>query len=138
MTPVEPSRTRAFLSPNLNPTGLASAASALWAAGVMIWNATHHHGVIDPQVVVAALAAAAFLYTRFKVTPVANPKDGAGNPLISPPVFRLPLDSPYGAGGFPGGPPVTTVMTGGATSPPLSPTSPIGTEGGQPPVTPNG
>jgi hypothetical protein len=50
----------------------------------MILNATHHHGVIDPQVIVAALGAAAFLYARFKVTPVADPKDGNGQPLVAP------------------------------------------------------
>jgi hypothetical protein len=49
----------------------------------MIWNATHHHAVIDPQVIVAALGAAAFLYARFKVTPVADPKDGNGQPLTA-------------------------------------------------------
>jgi hypothetical protein len=58
----------------------------------MILNATHHHGVIDPQVIVAALGAAAFLYARFKVTPVADPKDGNGQPLVaapSPPVITV-------------------------------------------------
>ena len=69
------------LSPSLNPTGLASALAAIYAAVVMVWNATHHQGVIDPQVIIAALAAAAFLYTRFKVTPVADPHDGNGQPL---------------------------------------------------------
>jgi hypothetical protein len=75
------------LAPSLNPTGLGSAAAAIYAAVMMIWNATHHQGVIDPQVIVAALAAAAFLYTRFKVTPVADPKDGNGAPLqaVTPP-----------------------------------------------------
>ena len=74
------------LTPSLNPTGLGSAAAALYAAVVMVWNATHHHGVIDPQVVVAALGAAAFLYARFKVTPVADPKDGNGVPLVAAPL----------------------------------------------------
>lgn len=73
------------LTPALNPTGISSAAAALYAAVVMIWNATHHQGVIDPQVIVAGLAAAAFLYARFKVTPVADPKDGNGNPLAAVP-----------------------------------------------------
>ena len=75
------------LSPSLNPTGLASAAAAIYAAVVMIWNAAHHHGVIDVPVIVAAVSAAAFLYTRFKVTPVADPRDGNGKPLtpVSPP-----------------------------------------------------
>jgi hypothetical protein len=71
------------LTPALNPTGLGSAAAAIYAAVVMIWNATHHHAVIDPQVIIAAIGAAAFLYTRFKVTPVADPKDGNGQPLIA-------------------------------------------------------
>ena len=69
------------LSPNLNPTGIGSAAAAVYAAAVMIWNATHHHAVIDPQVIIAAIGAAAFLYSRFKVTPVADPRDGNGQPL---------------------------------------------------------
>ena len=85
------------LSPSTNATGLSSAAAALYAGVVMVWNATHHQGVIDPQVIIAALAAAAFLYTRFKVTPVADPKDGNGNPLQAAPplpVISLPPSSP--------------------------------------------
>jgi len=80
------------LTPTLNPTGLGSAAAAIYAAVVMIWNATHHHAVIDPQVIVAAIGAAAFLYTRFKVTPVADPKDGNGVPLkpVAPPAAQGP------------------------------------------------
>lgn len=49
----------------------------------MILNAVNHHGVINAQVIIAALTAAAFLYTRFKVTPVADPKDGNGQPLVA-------------------------------------------------------
>jgi hypothetical protein len=78
------------LTPSTNAPGLGSAAAAIYAAVVMIWNATHHHAVIDPQVIVAALGAAAFLYARFKVTPVADPKDGNGQPLVAaPPVAPL-------------------------------------------------
>jgi len=77
------------LSPATNATGLGSAAAAIYAAVVMIWNASHHQGVIDPQVVIAALAAAAFLYSRMKVTPIADPKDGNGNPLT--PLVTIPL-----------------------------------------------
>jgi hypothetical protein len=77
------------LSPQLNPTGLGSAAAAIYAAAVMIWNATHHHAVIDPQVIIAAVGAAAFLYTRFKVTPVADPKDGNGQALVSAPAATV-------------------------------------------------
>jgi hypothetical protein len=79
---------RRALSPSLNPTGLGAAIAALYAAVVMIWNATHSHGVIDPQVVIAAVAAAAFLYTRFKVTPVADPRDSDGKPLTPPPAVQ--------------------------------------------------
>ena len=71
-----------ILSPSLNPTGLGAAIAAVYAAVIMIWNASHHHGVIDPQVIVAALGAAAFLYSRMKVTPVADPRDGDGHPLV--------------------------------------------------------
>ena len=79
------------LSPATNATGLASAAAAIYAAVVMVWNSTHHQGVIDPQVVIAALAAAAFLYSRMKVTPIADPKDGNGTPLVAlPPPLILP------------------------------------------------
>ena len=81
ISPSSPRRRAGALSPVLNPTGLGSAAAAVYAAVVMIWNATHHMGVIDPQVVIAALAAAAFLYTRFRVTPIADPRDGNGAPL---------------------------------------------------------
>jgi len=49
----------------------------------MILNAVNHHGVINAQVIIAALGAAAFLYARFKVTPMADPKDGNGQPLVT-------------------------------------------------------
>lgn len=72
------------LSPSLNPTGIGSAVAAIYAAVVMVVNATHHQAVIDPQVILAAVFAAAFLYSRFKVTPVADPRDGNGQPLTIP------------------------------------------------------
>lgn len=59
-----------------------AAVSAIYAAVVMILHVVHGQGVIDPQVIVSALAAAAALYTRFVVTPVADPKDGNGAPLL--------------------------------------------------------
>jgi hypothetical protein len=84
------------LSPATNPAGLGSAAAAIYAAVVMVWNATHHQGVIDPQVVIAALAAGAFLYSRMRVTPIADPRDGNGDPLtkaesLPPPLPVLPM-----------------------------------------------
>lgn len=90
------------LTPGLNPTGLGSAAAAVYAAAVMIWNATHHQGVIDPQVIVAALTAAAFLYSRFKVTPTADPKDGNGQPLTAAADVSLRLAAPPPGEGSPG------------------------------------
>lgn len=87
------------LRPSTNPTGIASAAAAIYAATVMIYNAINHHGVIDPQVVIAAVAAAAFLYARFKVTPVADPRDGNGKPLNSAPlpvITMPPAGKPQG------------------------------------------
>lgn len=84
-----------MLGVSTNPTGLASAFAAIYAAVTMVWNAAHHAGVIDPQVIVAALAAAAFLYTRFLVTPVADPKDGSGTPLVpAPPVAPVVATPP--------------------------------------------
>ena len=78
------------LSPTLNPTGLGSAAAAIYAAVVMIYNAVNGQAVIDPQVVIAAVAAAAFLYSRFRVTPVADPRDGNGAPLVTKPPVEGP------------------------------------------------
>jgi len=66
----------------LNPAGLTSAGLAVYAAVVMILNAYHGHGVIDPPVIVAAVGAVAALLTRQVVTPVADPRDGNGMPLL--------------------------------------------------------
>lgn len=88
------------LTPATNPAGIGSSAAAIYAAIVMIVNATHHHAVIDPQVVIAALGAAGFLYARFKVTPVADPKDGNGQPLVS--AAALPVITVNTTGGVTG------------------------------------
>ncbi len=71
-----------ILNPSLNPAGLSSAVLALYALGTGIWNVAHHAGAVDPQVIVAAVAAVAALFTRQVVTPVADPKDGAFRPLM--------------------------------------------------------
>src|SRR5262245_11073138 len=72
------------LTPSLNPSGLGAAAAAIYAAVIMVWHAAHHQGVIDPQVLAAGAGAAWLIYTRFKVTPVADPRDHNGNPLHGP------------------------------------------------------
>lgn len=71
-----------LVHPALNPAGLMAAAGTAYAATVMILNAYHHKGVIDPQVIVAAAGAVAALLTRQVVTPVADPRDGNGEPLL--------------------------------------------------------
>ena len=74
-----------LLSPATNPAGLTAAGMAIYAAAVMITNVVHHHGVVDVPAVVAAISAVAALYTRQKVTPVTDPKDGNGQPLAPAP-----------------------------------------------------
>lgn len=76
------------LNVSTNPAGLLAAAGVVYAAAVMIYNAVQHHGVIDTNVIVAAVGAVAALLTRQVVTPVADPKNGAGVPLI--PVTAVP------------------------------------------------
>ena len=85
------------VSPSLNPAGLMAAAGAVYAAALMIVNAVHGHGVIDPAVIVAAVAAASALLTRTQVTPVADPKNGAGQPLV-PDYAPVPAVPPPGTG----------------------------------------
>lgn len=79
------------LSPSTNPAGLLSAVAVIYAAVIMIWNVAHHHGAIDPQVIVAAVGAAAALYTRFLVTPVRDPKDGNGASLLHVPLTAISI-----------------------------------------------
>ncbi len=76
------------LNVSTNPAGLLAAAGAVYAAAVMIYNAVTHHGVIDTGVIVAAVGAVGALLARQVVTPVADPKNGAGVPLVPlvPPV----------------------------------------------------
>ena len=67
-----------LINPMTNPNGYLAAGGAVFAAAVMIINAVHHHGIIDPPVIVGAVGA---LFARQLVTPVKDPKDGNGNPL---------------------------------------------------------
>jgi len=81
-----------YLSPNLNPAGLMAAAGAVYAAAVMIYNVIHHHGVLSAPVIVAAVSAVLALLTRQVVTPVADPRDGNGQPLTA--AAPAPLQAP--------------------------------------------
>lgn len=71
------------LHPALNPAGYMAAASAIYAAVTAIYNAYNHHGALSAPVIIAALTAVASLLTRQVVTPVADPKDGNGDPLVT-------------------------------------------------------
>lgn len=81
-----------LVNPVTNPAGYLAAAGAVYAAAVMIYNAMHHHGVIDTAVIVAAIGAVGALFTRTLVTPVKDPKDGNGQPLlpVAPPAPGTP------------------------------------------------
>jgi hypothetical protein len=70
------------LSPIKNPAGLMAAGLAVYAAITMVMNVVHGDGVIDPQVVVAAVAAVAAVFTRQLVTPVADPRSKNGVRLV--------------------------------------------------------
>lgn len=79
-----------LVNPKTNPAGYMAAAGAVYAAVAMIWNAYHHHGVINVPVIIAAVAAVSSLLSRQLVTPTADPKDGAGHPLV-PAVAATPV-----------------------------------------------
>lgn len=88
------------INPVTNPAGWLSAAGAVAAAVTMLVNAEEHHGLIDPTVITAAVAAVGALLTRQIVTPVADPKSSTGAPLApvtataSPPAVPPPAAWP--------------------------------------------
>jgi hypothetical protein len=92
ISPARRPAVKRLLSPMTNSAGLTSAGMAIYAAVVMIYNASHNHGVVSVPVIVAAVAAVAALYTRQKVTPIADPKDGNGTPLRAP--ITMPQKEP--------------------------------------------
>lgn len=88
-----------LLNVKTNPAGYMAAAGAVYAAAAMILNAVHHHGVINVPVIIAAVGAVSALLSRQLVTPVADPKDGAGNkliPLLPPITPNVPSVKPPG------------------------------------------
>lgn len=87
------------LNPSTNPAGYVAAAGAVVAAVVMILNAVNHHGIIDSSAIVAAVGAVLSLFARGMVTPVADPKDGAGNALA--PAAPATCCTPQGTSGTP-------------------------------------
>ncbi len=107
------------LSPVTNPTGLLASAGIIYAAAVMIVNAVNGHGVIDPSVIIAAIAAVGALLARQVVTPVADPRNGAGTPLA--PVSTLP-PGVYSSGGASG---IVQMAPAGQQEEPGTPTVPV-------------
>ncbi len=66
---------------SLEPAAVGSAVAALYAAGAMLYRADVHEGVLQPDVLVAAVTAVWGLWTRAKVTPLAKPQDAKGRAL---------------------------------------------------------
>lgn len=81
-----------LLNPLTDPNGYLAAAGAVFAAAVMVTNAVNHHGIIDPPVIVGAVAAVGALFARQQVTPVKDPRDGNGQPLV--PKAAAPAPAP--------------------------------------------
>lgn len=105
------------LHPATNAPGLTAAAGAIYAAATMLYNAHYHHGVLSTPVLVSGAAAIIALLTRFVVTPVADPVDGAGRPLVPDLTAPVPaaalggavLDTLRAEAGLPPLPPATGI-----------------------------
>jgi hypothetical protein len=91
---------RRLLIPSLNPAGLMAIAGAVYALAVAVYNVTHSHQAINPQVIVAAIGAFLSALARQVVTPTADPRNGANQPLVPsavppalmpPPVWAPPV-----------------------------------------------
>lgn len=65
----------------LQPAAVGAALAAVYAAVVMVYRAYAGDAVLDWDLLVAAGAAVWGLWTRAQVTPVARPRDNAGEDL---------------------------------------------------------
>jgi hypothetical protein len=76
---------RRLISPNTNATGLVSVlALALAVAFVVLNHQWHPHGnPIDLKTLTALGASVSALLTRFTTTPIVDPKNGAGERLMT-------------------------------------------------------
>jgi hypothetical protein len=101
-----------------NPAGWLATAGAVYAAAVMIYNAVNHHGVIDTNALVAAVGAVGALLTRQVVTPVSDPKNGAGVPLVPVVVVAAPTPQPVM-------PPIVVAPAPGTGTQPMAPLAPV-------------
>ena len=68
----------------LQPAAVGAAMAAVYAAAVMLYRAyVAHDAVLDWDLLIAAGMAVWGLYTRSLVTPVEDPKDNEGRPLVA-------------------------------------------------------
>ena len=65
----------------LQPAAVGAVVAAVYAAGISIYRAATGQGVLEPDVIVAAVTAVWGLYTRTQVTPLARPRDADGERL---------------------------------------------------------
>lgn len=72
-----------LITPSLNMPGLIAAALAIYAVIQGAYNSAHGSTVLTSSVIVAAISAALSAYARTQVTPVADPRDGNGTPLLT-------------------------------------------------------
>ena len=69
----------------LEPAAVGATLAIVYAAVAMAVRAYKGDGVFDWDLAVAAATAVWGVYTRAKVTPVANPRDKSGAPLTPAP-----------------------------------------------------
>lgn len=65
----------------LEPAAVGAVLAAVYAAAISIYRAATGKGVLEPDLLVAAVTAVWGLYTRMQVTPVAKPRDEHGDYL---------------------------------------------------------
>lgn len=65
----------------LEPAAVGAIVAAVYAAAISVYRATTGQGVIEPDLIVAAVTAVWGIWTRMQVTPVAKPRDENGDHL---------------------------------------------------------
>jgi hypothetical protein len=90
-----------LLTPSKNAPGLSAALALTYA---LVQAIAYHKPFGSPLVYLPLIAAALAAYTRTQVTPVADPRDGNGNPLHGPLVDapKLPAVTPEAHAELPG------------------------------------
>lgn len=65
----------------LEPAAVGAVIAAVYAAVISIYRATKGQGVIEPDLIVAAVTALWGAWTRMHVTPLERPRDNDGDRL---------------------------------------------------------